>query len=643
MFGVNSIPIESPYTIVATSLGEINAFDDLRTKASKLITSLNPRRIESRMILMDIINIPETLEALILVFGDGRISVTSVIDKTAKTQHFSLSRPITSACIIKHSIYFTSEGCIYSTDILRNPSSHKGVVITSIKPNFHSPRALSVSRLFTSRKLVVLESGNTLLVWNTESEVYDPSSKDAKQKISTSLQLLTQNLEHQEQLQNEESQVNDLIQRVNSAIHIGGRKNSFNVVMKLKSELGLFPTLAIALVPPNYLSSSSKSHWYLSINTKQGDTCNSWSIPFEKLIETSTSSVLSYRLKIPLKSLEPLNVTAYAHFGLGSILSKAKKSRETNNVINLRPEGEYEVASFLLGEFTFDAIDMLVKDKRDIAKKDDTSCRSFFQRLRLLILAGNKSAPTQTITFPIDMVLNFSRWTFPDWSVWNKISEEQIAPFFGALVRSSNTSKAQQASLFSSKDAITAYLSSTGDARGVSLMLRPKDPSSPSELCSTLVAALHCSSNLDFAAVSQTRSSIMSRVASKSDKKVKFEAEQILAAKSLSKEMNSKFWPEILHIFTLFAEVESKWRQFEEYKRWSDKKRSENLDPIFAACNDSYEDQNYSTMSSSVVESQSRPTLPSLLQTNEEAQVIFEKLLALYIELRQKVGLKYAL
>ena len=642
LIGSNSLEKDAQVLLAATNLGSINLLLKRNANSSVEILRSIPNRLDSSpIILLDYIMLSDSLGVIIIINRNGQVSVLKNSDSSFSIRRFSLMRKISSVCRIDSTFVFSSGISIYSFSITADPE----ILLSSPQIISSSSLPLSIVRLFSSQSIAILDSHACLTKWSLGSPLNVTEAGNTGQRIAKTLQLLTQNLDLQDSLKSEEQQIDGLIQNVNLSIHAGSIKNHFNLRISPKIETDSL-TLVLSLVVPTYLN--SHKYWSIAITLHQEGLLNSYSIPLEefKVPHNSKSknpiSTLQHRIRLQNYSLHPLTVHGYLNFHISSMVLK-KKVRKGDESMLLVPSDSTDYATFPLGVFIFDALQLLARAKTDLIFKAKSAPSNFRSRLLHLLNAGNRSSLNATKPSPLTFDLNMSVWHFPSWV--STVSEDNLSSLFGIISKSVGTSL-NKPSDASSSDSISLALESPVIDALVTLLLQPiSDADRAFDTHSSLqshkkslqkISRKHLSCITSITAkekAQEVRSSIVRRLSSSPHPTLKPHQDDLNMAKELNEALQDS-WREVMRLEGRFSEVEHKLVRFLEYKQW----RESNKGYSRVSKTSSYLHQYEASQSQDKHEIE----VPNFAVLNQESDLLASHVLSLYHQVRKIIKDKYA-
>jgi hypothetical protein len=613
--------------LVATSFGRLLITSGNVEEDENRIESVIPSQLENQLIIhMAILNLSTKNNVIMLIGVEGKVVILSeTSNHFLRTRRYDLGHPITSATVVNHHIIFISGGIVYICGIECDETGNKGIMLNFPEKVVSSPRALGLAST-SSNLIFVYMANNSIVKLDLKSRRDEGRTYDAAQKISGALSLLSSLSEEQESLKCEESRIDELIQHLNLAIHVGSLKKQFTLRISPKIESHQF-LLSITLSPPPYIQ--YLRYWSITLNFTQSDQTWSHSIPLEGFLASSNSkmsSSLSFRLHIPQPSLHPMNVRAFVCFHTSMLLPMVQEPKKSSISGFLQSSSENPLASFLIGEYNFDALDMLLRTKHPSTNSVKNSEMSFRHRLRRIMFLGNQHSRNLANPSPLTMDLNFGVWTFSTWMDWKAIPEEVLISIFGNILRSVSTSSivgASKSNASSYYDGVQTHLE-TSLGNTVSIKIRPVTASERSSNTTSTVAgnSLVCACTIhgvDHGGAEEIRSAIVSRIASKLKSRSGLaiehgSAEEITMMKSLGRSLQSQ-WKEIQKLEDALNSLKSTRVQYFKFVRGGGSYPL-NGNHVTAA-------------------------MPSFLSALDSSKMLVNELKALYYQLRQLLAEKH--
>lgn len=641
LIGSLSSTTDSPVLLAATDLGKvvIVAKRDSRSPY-QIVRSLPTRLDRSPILLLDYVTLSDTVGALIAVNRNGQVSVLKESDSSFVIKRFSLMRTIDSICRVGPRFAITSDGSTLNFSI----QATLDIMISTPQTILSSPPSRILTCVSSSDEYLVLDTASSLAKCSIQATKSEIEPGNIGHKISTALKLLTQNLDYQDHLKSEEQQVDTLIQNINLAIQAGTGKSHFTLRISPKIESDL-STLILSLMVPSFLN--SLKFWSLSLSIKQGDDTHSYSIPLEDFQAPKASKTksqipaLQYRLGVPYHSLHPMGITAYINFHIASHLPR-KKSQAGDEPMVLVPADGSEYATFLLGDFKFDALQLMVRSKAESESKPKAANLSFQARMRQILTMGNRSALTSANSSPLTMDLNLSSWTLPS---WNELSEDKISALLGSLFKSLPTTSSKISDP-SNSDSLTFVVESSINGALATILIRSfseagksadarpalgKSKKPISKLSSKELACVV--SIMAKGRGEEVRSAIVRRIAGISYSSTNAAKEDVSMARELTESLQDP-WRQVMRLETAFFEIEQKLVRFLEYKQWRQSHKGHPRVLKTASYLHEYEG----------AQSQEKrpPDVPNFDAVNKEATALLTNVTALYHQVRNIIGEKYA-
>lgn len=531
-----------------------------------------------------------------------------------------------------------SEGSILSFAITATPD----IMLSAPQSMLSSPPSRSLARLANSNGYIVLDTTSSLAKCEIGATKSDIEPRNIGQKISNALSLLTQNLDYQDQLKAEELQVDTLIQIINLAIQAGTAKSHFalRISPKIDSDSS---SLILSLVVPSYLN--SLKFWYVSLSIKQGDDIYSYSIPLEDFQSPKASKAksripsLQYRIRLSQHSLHPLNISAYINFHIESHLPHRRPPTGDKPMVLIPSDGS-EYATFPLGNFKFDALQLSERSKVESEFKSKAANLSFQARLRHLLSMGNRSPLTAVTASPLTMDLNLSVWTLPTWS---ELSEDKISSLFGSLFKTLPTASSRPSDASTSDDLTFLLKSSMNDALATIIIRTLSEAEKSADSRSSLgkrsnakLSAKQLSCKVSLTAKGggeELRSALVRRIAGIPISSTKSTKEDVNMARELTESLQDP-WRQVMRLETSFFELEQQLVRFLEYKQW--RQSSKGHPRVIKTANYLHEYEG--------AQSQEKrpPDVPNFDAVNKEATALLTNVIALYHQVRIIIGDKYA-
>lgn len=516
------------------------------------------------------------------------------------------------------------------------------ILLTAPRSIISSPSALCLAPS-TSQHVLVLDSSCSLAKCSLDDVSSSIESGSTGQKISKALQLLTRNLDQQDALKTEEAQIDTLTQQINLAIHAGARKSQFVLRISPKIETDS-STFILSLVVPSYLRSLAL--WSIALSVKQGSQHSSFSIPLEDFQAPKTSKAkssipaLQYRLRLASHSLHPLTISSYLVFHISSLLPR-KHERKGDEPMLLTTSDDSEYATFPLGDFKFDALQLMARSKNEVGINAKMISSNFRSRLRHILTLGNRTS--LTVATPSSRTFEFSMsiWTFPSWL---ELSEEKITSLMGSSFKSlpTNLKNGEPTS-----SGTTTHLE-TAIGGAFSTIVFSTSPSDPQRRAASPLSlekgrnghhsahTKHIACRISLTAqnrAEEVRASIVHRLASIAPSSKLPAKEDTNMARELTESLQDP-WRQVMRLEARFFELEQELVRFLEYKQW--RQSNQGFPRVLKTA--SYLHEYVGAQS----QEKRAPDVPRFEAVNEESTALASDILALYRQVRNLLEEKYA-